>query len=309
MSKREADISNIYVVPKSASQKEMAAYLNSEACRREIDVLAGGLFYCERTRAKITREACLKRQALLSTAMRRKYEKARRFDDDEARRTGYVAEVCRDCPKGAQIAKEEADRMAAARKRTTATPFVCEKCGKGEKEGRKHRAHGLCSSCHQRLWKEGTLKEWIKNRNFYGGDRWGDAADNLAGKEHGGAKTPPSAAEEGKSVVVVMDSPIPAPPAGIALDSPLPKEKTAAAVSNDSPSAKQEAPVPVTLQWLSPRDKRLHEVLDLMALVHRRPLLQEVYSILENSAEDFLEGNTIFQDRGNMLKFKEEMNK
>lgn len=279
MSKREADISNIYVVPKSASQKDMAAYLNSESCRREIDVLSGGLFYCERTRAKITREACLKRQALLSTAKRRKHEKARRFDDDEVRRTGYVAEVCRDCPKGAQIAKEEADRMAAARKRTTATPFVCEKCGRGEKEGKKHRGHGLCGTCHQRLWKDGTLKEWSAKRGEY----------------H--APPPPSgtpAAEEGKPVVVVMDSPIPAPPAGITLDSPLRKE--------EAPSH------PITLQWLSRRDRRLLEVLELMALAHRRPLLQEVYSILENSAEDFLEGNPIFQDRGNILKFKEEMN-
>ena len=210
--------------------------------------------------------------------------------------------------------------MAAARKRTTATPFVCEKCGRGEKEGKKHRAHGLCASCHQHLWKDGMLKEWIKNRNFYGGDRWGDAVDNLAGKEHGGAKTPPSAAEEGKSVVVVMDSPIPAPPAGITLDSPLQKEELPPEDGKPGPGEPAdplhdrsqfltgEGPHPITLQWLSRRDRRLLEVLDLMALAHRRPLLQEVYSILENSAEDFLEGNPIFQDRGNMLKFKEEMN-
>jgi len=308
MSKREADISNHLCSSKSTSQKETAAYLNSEACRREIDVLAGGLFYCERTRAKITREACLKRQALLSTAKRRKHEKARRFDDDEVRRTGYVAEVCRDCPKGAQIAKEEADRMAAARKRTAATPFVCEKCGKGEKDGRKHRAHGLCASCHQRLWKDGTLKEWIAKRGEY----------------H--APPPPygtPAAEEGKSVVVVMDSPIPAPPAGITLDSPLQKEELPPEDGKPGPGEPADPlhdhsqfltegpfpPPPITLQWLSKRDKRLLEVLDLMALAHRRPLQQEIYSILENSAEDFLEGNPIFQDRGNILKFKEEMNK
>ena len=163
----------------------------------------------------------------------------------------HVPIECRDCPQGKQIAQEDQQEKMAARQKSYEGPFACAKCGEGEEEGRAHGGRGLCTRCYAAETKKGTLSKW---------------------------KLSPPIPKKDKSVTVA--SPVPAK-AEVVLDSPIKAEIPA------TPAP----PEPFTLTWESRRNRDLLEVLEMMAVCHRRSFPDEVFASLEQVAAAFLDLN------------------
>ena len=178
---------------------------------------------------------------------------------------------CRDCPQGKKIAKEE--KLIAKQKTYIGDAFRCGKCGEGEKEGRRHAARGLCKKCYTAESKRGTIEKW------------------------------PATAAAVQEKSVVLDSPITTIRAA---------QEEAAAPSAEAEKALD--PVRITelgdivLRFDTPRNQHLRHMLDLMAIVNRRELIEEVFINLEYASNTFLEHNPVLKDPDKKQKFLEKVN-
>jgi len=225
---------------------------------------------CERTHTKMTRRACLVRQGLLPRS-------------EEQGPIRHVPMECRDCPQGKRIAQEEKQEKMTARQKSYEGPFACAKCGEGEEEGRAHGGRGLCTRCYAAETKKGTLSKW--------------------------KLSPPIPKKEKKDKSVILDSPITVPKTAQeeekapdpAEDFPGPCETEAA-----GPEERQ-APDPIVLTFGSERNRHLRGWLELMAIVNRRILEEEIYISLEHAANTFLERNSVLRNPETKQKFLEKV--
>ena len=289
MSKRELDISDIKRRPRTRAQEELAEFMGSDDFRREVEtfITDGDLIYCARNRARMTAAACLRRQGIAP------------LDQSDWAWFGTTVktpEKCRDCPQGQEIARKEKEKKKMSpRQKTYTEPFVCEKCGEGAGEGKRHRAHGVCQKCYSTLLKEGKVKEWRLERER----RLSSELEAL-----------------GKATRVKLDSPIPETKE-IVLDSPI-QEKADPDPGEGKPEpGPSETAAPtritelddITIQFTRPRDRNLGSLLRLMAVANRRPFLNEIYINLEEAANRFLERNPVFMDTRKRREFIEKEEK